>query len=73
MATGSRNPITMGRLHELIVGYFEANPMLDKRGEPIRVKPLTFPSPEAFRRQYRLKAVPLSAAESTLERMADWG
>jgi long-chain acyl-CoA synthetase len=73
VATGSRNPITMGRLHELIVGYFEANPMLDKQGQPIRVKPLTFPSPESFRRRYRLKAVPLSAAESTLERMAGWG
>ena len=73
VATGSRNPITMGRLHELIVGYFEANPMLDKRGEPIQVRPLTFPSPEAFRRRYKLKAAPLSAAESALERMADWG
>ncbi len=73
VATGSRNPVTMGRLHELIVGYFEANPMLDKQGEPIRVKPLTFPSREAFRRLYKLKAVPLSVAEATLERMVDWG
>lgn len=73
VATGSRNPITMGRLHELIVGYFEANPMLDREGEPIRVKPLSFPSPDSFRRQYRLKAVPLAAAEAALERMADWG
>ena len=73
VATGSRNPITMGRLHELIVGTSRPTPMLDKQGEPIRVKPLTFPSPEAFRRRYKLKALPLSAAESTLERMADWG
>jgi long-chain acyl-CoA synthetase len=73
VATGSRNPITMGQLHELIVGYFEANPMLDKRGEPIRVKPLSFPNPDSFRRQYRLKAAPLYAAESVLKRMADWG
>jgi long-chain acyl-CoA synthetase len=73
VATGSRNPVTMGRLHELIVGYFEANPMLDRDGEPIRVKPLSFPRPESFRRQYRLKAAPLSAAESTLARLAGWG
>jgi long-chain acyl-CoA synthetase len=73
VATGSRNPITMGRLHELIVGYFQSNPMLDKAGKPIRVKPLTFPKPDSFRRQYRIKAAPLSVAESTLERMADWG
>ena len=73
VATGSRNPVTMGRLHELIVRYFEANPMLDKQGEPIRVKPLSFPSPESFRRQYRLKAAPLVAAEKVLERLVDWG
>jgi long-chain acyl-CoA synthetase len=73
VATGSRNPVTMGRLHELIVGYFEANPMLDKAGQPIQVRPLTFPSPESFRRQYRLKAAPLSVAEAALERMVDWG
>ena len=73
VATGSRNPITMGRLHELIVAYFQSNPMLDRSGEPIRVKPLSFPKPESFRRQYKLKALPLSAAESALERMTDWG
>lgn len=72
VATGSRNPVTMGRLHELIVGYFEANPMLDKEGQPIRVRPLTFPSPESFRRQYRLKAAPLWLAEAALGRMVDW-
>ena len=73
VATGSRNPVTMGRLHELIVDYFAANPMLDKQGQPIRVKRLTFPSPGSFRRQYRLKAAPLAVAEATLERLVDWG
>ncbi|MFN2383524.1 MAG: AMP-binding protein [Gemmatimonadota bacterium] len=70
IATGSRNPVTLGRLHELIVAYFIANPMLDKAGEPIRVKPLTFPGKEAFRRRYRRRAFPLARTEKLLERFS---
>ncbi len=73
VATGSRNPVRMEDLHNLIVEYFQSNPMLDKNGDPIRVRPLTFPSSERFRREYRLKAIPLSAAETALERLVEWG
>lgn len=73
VATGSRNPVTMARLHELIIRYFTANPMLDKNGEPIRVKPLRFPGPARFRLQHRLKAAPLAAAENGLQKLIDWG
>ncbi|HUP02279.1 MAG TPA: AMP-binding protein [Gemmatimonadota bacterium] len=73
VATGSRNPVTMGRLHELILGYFSANPMLDKNGDPIRVKPLTFPSPTLFRLSHRLKSAPLAGAEWGLQQLIDRG
>jgi nucleoside-diphosphate-sugar epimerase len=73
VATGSRNPVRMHELHELIVGYFQANPMLDKNGEPIEVKPLKFPSAERFRREYKLKALPLEAAEKVLDQAIERG
>ena len=38
VATGSRNPITLGELYDLIYRYFIRNPMLDKAGNPIRIK-----------------------------------
>ncbi|MFN2422084.1 MAG: AMP-binding protein [Gemmatimonadota bacterium] len=73
VATGSRNPVRMHELHELIVGYFQANPMLDKEGRPIEVKPLKFPSAERFRREYKLKALPLEATEKILEQLIERG
>jgi long-chain acyl-CoA synthetase len=73
VATGSRNPVTMGRLHDLIVRYFTANPMLDRNDQPIRVKPLTFPEPEQFRLMYRAKAEPLKRFERILRRLVAWG
>jgi len=73
VATGSRNPINMGRLHDLIVRYFIANPMLDKNDQPIRVKPLSFPEPEQFRQMYRAKAKPLKRFERILRRLIAWG
>lgn len=73
VATGSRNPVTMGEMHDLIVRYFQANPMLDKAGEPIEVKPLRFPGATRFRAEYAAKAKPLAWAESALETMIDRG
>lgn len=69
VATSSRNPITLGRLYELIYQYFQGNPMLDREGRPIQLKRLRFPSPTTFRLQHHLKAVPLRTAERTLERL----
>ncbi len=69
VATSSRNPITLGRLYELIFQYFRGNPMLDREGQPIQLKRLRFPSPMTFRLQHHLRAVPLRTAEKTLERL----
>ena len=73
VATGSRNPITMGEMHDLIVRYFQSNPMFDKEGEPIEVKPLRFPGPRRFRAEYKLKAKPIEWAESALDTLLDRG
>ncbi len=73
VATGARNAAKMGHLHNLIVRYFQANPMFDRRGEPIRVKPLSFPPPPVFRFQHRLKSVPLTQAENALEWLIERG
>lgn len=73
VATGSRNPVSMGRLHDLIVRYFVANPMLDKDDQPIRVRPLSFPSPRLFRAMYQARAEPLKRAEKAIQRLTDIG
>ncbi len=68
VATGSRNPITLGDLYDLIYRYFIRNPMTDKAGQPIRIKYLRFPSKSAFRLQHRLRRAPLESAEKALDR-----
>ncbi|MDX1623655.1 MAG: AMP-binding protein [Gemmatimonadota bacterium] len=73
VATGSRNPATMRRLHDLIVRYFRANPMLDRDGDPVEVKPLRFPGRTRFRIEHKAKDLPLRIAESLLERLEEWG
>ncbi len=73
VATGSRNPVTMGELHDLIVRYFQANPMLDKKGEPIQVRSLRFPGARRFRAEYTAKAKPIEWAQSALEALLDRG
>jgi len=70
VATGSTNPLTLGEIYKLILDYFHKNPMLDKEGNPIWVKPLRFPKPTAFRIEHKLKSVPLGTAEKTLERLS---
>lgn len=69
VATADRNPIRLEELNELIYRYFLRNPMLDKQGNPIRIKPLKFPNPATFRFKHRLKAVPLDTAHRTLEKL----
>ena len=70
IATGSLNPITLGQLYHLIFRYFSQNPMLDKAGQPIRVKRIRFPRRSTFRLQHRLKDVPLDTVERTLEKLS---
>jgi long-chain acyl-CoA synthetase len=70
VATGAQNPVTLGELYELIFRYFTKNPMLDRNGDPIKVRPIKFPNAKTFRFQHRLKSMPLSTAERTLERLS---
>ncbi len=66
VATGAKNPVTLGELHLLVYEYFQKNPMLNRRGEPIHIKPLKFPKQSTFRLQHKLKTVSLETAERTL-------
>ena len=70
VATGSCNPLTLGRLYDLIYRYFKRNPMFDKSGRPIDIRYLRFPKPASFRLQHRLKAFPLNTAARTLDRLS---
>ncbi|MDA2923280.1 AMP-binding protein [Acidobacteria bacterium AH-259-L09] len=69
IATGAKNPIRLGELYRLIYQYFQKNPMLDKEGNPIHVKPLRFPKPASFRIQHKLKRVSLGTMERTLKQL----
>ncbi len=69
VATGAKNPVTLGELHSLVYEYFQKNPMLDRRGEPIQIKPLKFPKQSTFRLQHKLKTVSLQTAERTLRKL----
>jgi len=69
VATGAKNPVTLGELHLLVYEYFQKNPMLDRQGEPIRIKPLKFPKQSTFRLQHKLKTVSLETAERTLRKL----
>ena len=69
VATGAKNPVTLGELHSLVYEYFQKVPMLDPRGEPIRIKPLKFPKQSTFRLQHKLKTVSLQTAARTLEKL----
>ncbi|MDP6776883.1 MAG: SDR family oxidoreductase [Candidatus Latescibacteria bacterium] len=55
VATGSRNPLRLGEITELVYDYFKQNPMVDRKGEPIAVKRWRFTSPAGFRRRANLK------------------
>ncbi|HXK58500.1 MAG TPA: AMP-binding protein [Acidobacteriota bacterium] len=70
IATGHLNPATLGQLYQLIYRYFSQNPMLDRAGQPIRVKKLSFPRRSTFRLQHRLRDVPLDTVERTLEKLS---
>jgi long-chain acyl-CoA synthetase len=67
VATGAVNPVSLRELNDLIFEYFSKNPLLNKQGEAIRLKPLRFPKPRTFRWQHQLRSVPLKTAARTLE------
>ena len=69
VATGAKNPVTLGELHSLVYKYFQKVPMLNRQGEPIRIKPLKFPKQSTFRLQHKLKSVSLQTAALTLGKL----
>jgi hypothetical protein len=52
VGSGALNPLTGARIHEVSYEYFTHHPMYDRRGQPIAVRPLTFPAYERFRAMY---------------------
>jgi long-chain acyl-CoA synthetase len=69
VATGDTNPVTLGELHDLVYGYFRKNPMVDKEGNPIYIKPLKFHNRTTFRIQHHLRRAALRAVEATLTQL----
>ena len=69
VATGETNPISLGELYDLVHGYFVKHPMLDKTGDPIKIKRLKFHKPAAFRLQHKVKSIPLGASERALKNL----
>ncbi len=68
VATGSQNKVTLDDLADLIYDYFERNPMLDRVGDPIRLRRMRFQTPKQFRRRHKLRNASLESAEKTLGR-----
>ena len=68
VATGAENPVTLTELSDFIYDFFERNPMLDREGDPIRLRRMRYQTPEQFRRRHKLRNASLESAEKTLER-----
>ncbi len=49
VSSGSANPVKLRDLFDLVYDYFRKFPMIGKRGEPVRVRRWTYPSPSVFR------------------------
>ncbi len=50
IATSTRNLLTLRDVVKWCVEYFERNPLLDRDGRPMKVKPWTLPSLDKYRR-----------------------
>jgi nucleoside-diphosphate-sugar epimerase len=70
VGSGSLNPLTGGELYDITHDYFTRHPMHDRRGRPIAVRRLTFPTPERFREMYTGEAC-RSATRKRLLYLAD--
>jgi hypothetical protein len=70
VATGDVNPLRFQLLYDATREYFLQNPMLDKRGQPIRVGHWSFSSKRMFRfKNYLRIRLPLGIAAWVLERV----
>jgi len=71
VATGDLNPIKISRLYDLVYDYFQKNPRLDKKGDPIPIKRWRYPTLDQFKRQCNVKYTwPLGIAQWCLERLS---
>jgi nucleoside-diphosphate-sugar epimerase len=55
VCTGDQNPMKVGDMVRLVYEYFLKNPMLDRKGRPILVKPWKYPTLEAFQRRLKYR------------------
>jgi len=66
VASGSANPLKYRRLVELVHGWFTEHPLYDSEGQPIVVKPWTFPGRGRVQRQLERAKTAVERAESVL-------
>jgi HAD superfamily hydrolase (TIGR01490 family) len=67
VASGSANPLLYRRLVDLVSGWFIENPLFDTKGQPIVVRPWTFPGRGRVQGQLRRAKVSLDRAERLLQ------
>jgi thioester reductase-like protein len=56
VGSGSINPLTGQQLYDISTAYFARHPMHDRRGQPIVLRPWTFPTPQRFRQMFADRA-----------------
>jgi alcohol-forming fatty acyl-CoA reductase len=67
VASGSANPLLYRRLVDLVSGWFIEHPLYDNKGQPIVVRPWTFPGRGRVQGQLRRAKVSLDRAERVLQ------
>ena len=71
-ATSGDNPLPNTRMFELIKGYFEENPLLNKNGSRPELVDWTFPTREKFQRGFNWKYLyPLEVKQRLYERLPE--
>jgi 1-acyl-sn-glycerol-3-phosphate acyltransferase len=69
VATSSENPLSFRHLVEYTHDYFVRNPMRDKAGRPIRVRPWPFSSPERFEQGLQRRRHQVRVLQSWLRKL----
>ncbi len=67
VASGTRNPLQYRTLVDLVSGWFAEHPLYDQKGQPIAVRPFTFPGRGAVERQLDRYARQLGTADKVLK------
>jgi nucleoside-diphosphate-sugar epimerase len=71
VCTGDQNPMLLGDMVRLVYEYFLKNPMLDRKGRPILVKPWKYPSLETFHRRLKYRyQLPVKTLKWLLDRVS---